>query len=136
MACLKTGIPAVKEVKLTVVAGARERFIFSESQRVEGAKVLSDFGLNEDSVLAALLIDSKNFCGDGSHFASLSTSDFAGDATRLQRFRPTERRQRRRVNSGYSPLSPIKSSLFSKRRPPSIFSVPAGRIAQAGLFNR
>jgi hypothetical protein len=39
--------------------------------------------------------DSKDFCGDGSHFASLSTSDFAGDATRLQRFRHTERRQRR-----------------------------------------
>ena len=28
--------------------------------------------------MAALLIYSKNFCGDGSHFASLSTSDFAG----------------------------------------------------------
>ncbi len=38
--------------------------------------------------MGALLIDSKDFCGDGSHFASLSTSDFAGDATRLQRFRP------------------------------------------------
>jgi hypothetical protein len=73
--------------------------------------------LNEYSVLAALLIDSKNFCGDGSHFASLSTSDFAGDATRLQRFRPTERRQRGIESLGYSPLSPMKSSLFSKRLP-------------------
>src|SRR5260370_37544206 len=54
------------------------------------------FDLNEHSVLAALLVDSKDFCGDGSHFASLSTSDFAGGSTRLQRFRHTERRQRRR----------------------------------------
>ena len=99
-------------------------------------KYFSEFDLNEHSVLAALLIDSKNFCGDGSHFASLSTSDFAGDATRLQRFRPTERRQRRRESSGHSRLSPMKSSLFAKRLPPPIFSVPAGRIAQAGLFNR
>ena len=33
--------------------------------------------LNEYLVLAALLSDSKDFYGDGSHFASLSTSDFA-----------------------------------------------------------
>jgi len=33
-------------------------------------------------------------------------------------------------------LSPMKASLFAKRFPPPIFSVPAGRIAQAGLFNR
>jgi hypothetical protein len=64
MACLKTGIPIVKKVKLTVVAGARERFIFSESQRLEGAKVLADFGLNEDPVLTALLFDTDDFCGD------------------------------------------------------------------------
>jgi hypothetical protein len=64
MACLKTGIPVVKKVKLTVVAGAREGLIFSESQRLEGAKVLSDFGLNEDSVLAALLFNTNDFCGD------------------------------------------------------------------------
>jgi hypothetical protein len=64
MACLKTRIPIVKKVKLTVVAGTRERFIFSESQRLEGAEVLSDFGLNEDSVLAALLLDTNDFCGD------------------------------------------------------------------------
>ena len=36
-----------------------------------------------DSRLAALLIDSKNFCGNWSHFASLSTSDFARDEIRL-----------------------------------------------------
>jgi hypothetical protein len=31
-------------------------------------------------------------------------------------------------------LSPMKSSLFSKRLLPPIFSVPEGRIAQAGLL--
>ena len=52
-------------------------------------KYFSEFDLNEHSVLAALLIDSKDLCGDGSHFASLSTSDFAGDE-----FPPAELRQR------------------------------------------
>jgi hypothetical protein len=33
--------------------------------------------------LAALLIDCENFCGNWSHFASLSTSDFPGDEIRL-----------------------------------------------------
>jgi hypothetical protein len=64
-------------------------------------KYFSEFDLNEHSVLAALLIDSQDFCGDGSHFASLSTSDFAAGATLLQKFRHTERRQRRRESSGY-----------------------------------
>jgi hypothetical protein len=64
MTCPKTGIPIVKQVKLTVVTGARERFTFAESQRLEGAQVLSDFGLNEDSVLTALLLDTDDFCGD------------------------------------------------------------------------
>ena len=35
--------------------------------------------LNEYPILAALLSDSKDFCGDWGHFASLSTSDFVGD---------------------------------------------------------
>jgi hypothetical protein len=47
-------------------------------------KYFSEFDLNERSVLAALLIDSQDFCEDGSHFASLSTSDFAAGATLLQ----------------------------------------------------
>src|SRR5260370_14312121 len=75
------------------------------------------FDLNEHSVLAALLIDSKDFCGDGSHFASLSTSASAGGATRLQRFRHTERRQRRRESWRHSPLSQTKSSLFASGDP-------------------
>ena len=33
-----------------------------------------------------MLGDSEDFCGNGSHFESLSTSDFAGDGTRLQSF--------------------------------------------------
>ena len=80
-------------------------------------KYFSEFDLNEHSVLAALLIDSKDFCGDGSHFASLSTSDFAAGATLLQKFRHTERRQRRRESGRYSPLSPTKSSLFASGDP-------------------
>jgi hypothetical protein len=41
-------------------------------------------------VLIALLSDSKDFCGNWSHFASISTSDVAGDGIRLQNFRHGE----------------------------------------------
>jgi hypothetical protein len=34
-----------------------------------------ELDLNEYSVLAALLIDSKNFCGDGSHFLRLTSPE-------------------------------------------------------------
>ena len=61
----------------------RKRFLFSESQGVERTQIFLEFDLNEHSVLAALLIDCKNSCGNWSHFASLSTSDFAGDEIRL-----------------------------------------------------
>ena len=60
-----------------------KRFPFSESQGVERTEIVLEFDLNEHSVLAALLIDSKNFCRNWSHFASLSTSDFAGNEIRL-----------------------------------------------------
>ena len=48
------------------------------------------FDLHKYAVLIALFSDSKDFCGNGGHFASLSTSDFTGDETRLQRFRHGE----------------------------------------------
>jgi hypothetical protein len=66
-----------------VETSAGKRYLFSESQGVERTQIFLEFDLNEHSVLAALLIDSKNFCGNWSHFASLSTSDFAGDEIRL-----------------------------------------------------
>ena len=69
---------------------ARKRYLFCESQGVERTQIILEFDLNEHSVLAALLIDSKNFCGNWSHFASLSTSDFAGDEIRIERFRHGE----------------------------------------------
>jgi hypothetical protein len=75
-------------------------------------KYFSEFDLNEHSVLAALLIDSQDFCEDGSHFASLSRSDFAAGATLLQKFRHTERRQRRREFGILTPVEHIR-----KRRP-------------------
>jgi hypothetical protein len=58
---------------------SRKRYLFSESQGVERTKIFLEFDLNEHSVLAALLIHCKNFCGNRSHFSSLSTSGFAGD---------------------------------------------------------
>ena len=58
--------------------------------------IFLEFDLNEHSVLAALLIDSKDFCGYGSHLWTLSTSDFAGDGNRPQRASGTDRHQRRR----------------------------------------
>ena len=67
--------------------------------------------------MAALLSDSKDFCGDGGHCASLSTSDFTGDAIRLQRFRHTERRPRRSKSQRHSSLSQRKSSFFADRPP-------------------
>jgi hypothetical protein len=45
----------------------RKRFLFSESQGVERTQIFFEFDLNEHSVLAALLIDCKNFCGNWSH---------------------------------------------------------------------
>ena len=74
--------------------------------------------------MAALPSDSKDFCGDGGHCASLSTSDFTGDAIRFQRFRHTERRQRRSESRGHSSLSQRKSSFFAER-PPAEFCAPS-----------
>ena len=73
----------VKKVKLTMETSTSKRFPFSESQGVERTQIFLEFDLNEHSVLAALLIDCKNSCGNWCHFASLSTSDFAGDEIRL-----------------------------------------------------
>jgi hypothetical protein len=81
--CFQAGISVVKKVELTVEASTRKRYLFSESQGVERTQIFLEFDLNEHSVLAALLIDCKNSCGNWSHFASLSTSDFAGDEIRL-----------------------------------------------------
>jgi hypothetical protein len=86
--------------------------------------------------LAALFIDSKNFCGDGSHLASLSTSDFAGDATRLQRFRPHGKAPEEEREFGTFALVANEVEFIRKALPPPILSVLADRIAQAGLFNR
>jgi hypothetical protein len=51
---------------------------------VERTQIFFEFDLDEYAILAALLINGKDFCGDGNHFGSLSTSDFAGDGTRLK----------------------------------------------------
>jgi hypothetical protein len=59
----------------------------------------------------------RTFAGIGVISRHFSTSDFAGGATRLQRFRHTERRQRRRESWRYSSLSPTKSSLFASGDP-------------------
>ena len=47
-------------------------------------QIFLKFELNEYMELMALFSDSYDFCGNGSHFASLSTSDFAGDGTHRQ----------------------------------------------------
>jgi hypothetical protein len=63
-----------------VVTGAGERFPFSESQGVERAQIFFEFDLKEYSVLAALLIDRKDFCGDGNilgHFLRLTSPEMA-----------------------------------------------------------
>ena len=71
--------------------------------------------------MAALLSDSKDFCGDGSHFASLSTSDFAGGATRLQRFRAHgEAPEEERELETFTPVAD-EVELIRKRRPRSRF---------------
>ncbi len=57
---------------------------------MERTQIFFESDLNEHSVLAALLFDGKDFCGDGSHLGQLSTSDFAGDETRLQKRRVLE----------------------------------------------
>jgi hypothetical protein len=80
---------------------------------VERAYISSEFDLNKYMVLMALFIDCKDFCGDWSHFASLSTSDFARDGTRFKA-KAAERHPRRRENREQSCLSAMKSSLFAK----------------------
>ena len=51
-----------------------------------------------------MLGDSEDFCGNGSHFESLSTSDFAGDGTRLQSFRYGEAPEEERELSTLVPV--------------------------------
>jgi hypothetical protein len=63
----KTGISVIKKIKLTMETRAGERFSFSESQGAERTDIFLELDLNQHSVLAALLIDGKDFCGDGSH---------------------------------------------------------------------
>ena len=109
--CFKSGISVVKKIKPAVVTGAGERLAFSESQGVERPEVFLEFNLNEYSVLVALLIDSKDFCRNGSHlwhFLRLTSPEMA---PAFQGFR-TERHQRRRESPKDSHLSPKKSSLF------------------------
>jgi hypothetical protein len=53
---------------------------------VERTQIFFEFDLNEHSVLAALLFDGKDFCGDGSHLGHFLRLTSAGDGTRLQSF--------------------------------------------------
>jgi hypothetical protein len=84
---LQARIPIVKKVELAIVTRPGERNPFSESQGVEGTGVGLEFDLNEYAVLAALLSDRNDFCGDGSHSLPLSRSNFAGDTFCLQIFK-------------------------------------------------
>ena len=52
-----------------------------------------------------MLGDSEDFCGNGSHFESLSTSDFAGDGTRLKSFRYGEAAEEERELSILVPVA-------------------------------
>jgi hypothetical protein len=65
--CFKAGISIIKKIKPAVVTGTGERFHFAELQGLKGTEVSIEFDLHKNSVLAALLIDSKDFRGDGSH---------------------------------------------------------------------
>jgi hypothetical protein len=86
---------------------------------VERTQIFFEFDLNEHSVLAALLIDGKDFCGDGSHlghFLRLTSPEMCP----VVKASGTERHQRRRESSGHSPLSPIKSSLIRNAENPPV----------------
>ena len=123
----KSGISIIKKVKLTVVTAASERLPFSESQSMERTNVFFEFDLDEYSVLVALFVNRKDLCGDGSHFTSLSTSDFAGDEKRPQRASGTDRHRRRRESRGHSRLPPTKSNLFANRRTGDVLNISAHR---------
>jgi hypothetical protein len=78
--CFKTRISVVKKVKPTAVAGTGERFALSEPQSVERTQIFIKFDLNEYSVLAALLVHGKDFCGNGGHlrhFLRLTSPEMA-----------------------------------------------------------
>ena len=53
---------------------------------VKGTQVSIEFDLNKYSILAALLIDCKNFCGDRSHLWHFLRLTWAEDGIRLQVF--------------------------------------------------
>ena len=77
-------------------------------------QIFLEFDLNEYTVLTALLSDSKDFCGNWESFASLSTSDFAGDGIRLQSFRhgeaPEEERELRTLAPVADEVEPYSQS--------------------------
>ena len=88
---------------------------------MERTDVFLELDLNEHSVLAALLIDRKDFCGDGSHLWRFLTSDFAGDGNRPQRVSGTDRHHSRRESSEHSRLSPANASFIPESGNPMNF---------------
>ena len=87
-----------------MVTGAGERFTFSESQGVKGTEVFIEFDLNEDAVLAALLIDSKDFSGDRGHMCHFlrQTSAEMGPVFKAS---GTERHQGKRELETFAPVA-------------------------------
>jgi hypothetical protein len=83
--------------------------------------------------LAALLIDSKDLCGDGSHFASLSTSDFAGDEFPPAELRHREASAQERVGNSRVIRSRSRA-YFANAATPLISCLPAAALHSWGVF--
>src|ERR1700722_14126017 len=75
---LKFGIPVVKEIELAIVVATGERFDLSESKGVKWSWIFVEGDLDDDSVLAAFLVDCNNFRGNGKHLRRMLSGFFLG----------------------------------------------------------
>jgi hypothetical protein len=80
---LKFGIPVVKEIELAIVVATGERFDFSESEGVKWSRIFVECDLDDDSVLAAFLVDCNNFRGNGKHLRRMPSGFLGAGIERL-----------------------------------------------------
>ena len=92
---------------------------------MERTDVFLELDLNEHSVLAALLIDRKDFCGDGSHlwrFLRLTSPEMETALRELQARTGTTGGGE---SSGHSRLSPANASFIPESGNPMNFYASA-----------
>ena len=108
----KIGILVENEIETTVVARTDERFVFAKNEGIERASIFRASNSNGYAILAALRLDSNNFCRDGFHGCFLClTSPQMGPVFKAS---GTERHQRRSESGRDSHRLPMKSNFFAR----------------------